>query len=424
MNIKRKLSRIRQVFRYRRYSTPKEQTHFETNDKKSVNAIQDSLDYSRISDKKLYNSNKVDTSLPRNSDSQHDFKLNFRQRRRSLISLGFGNPASYQRLDKIGEGTYAIVYKGYSRVTNTIVAIKDIHLQPDEGLPCTAIREASLLRGLKHINILSLHDICYTNTHLSLIFEYMNTDLRKYIDMTNNNVGLKNTKILLYQILRGLDYVHRRNVLHRDLKPQNLLLDTRGELKIGDFGLARSRCLPVDTFTNEVVTLWYRPPDVIMGSTNYTSSIDMWGVGCIFYEMYTGETLFNGLTPSEQLHQIMITVGPEMLDTESPSFGSTSQKSLKVENQMCIDKSYSSLTFHYDNPIKSIGVEGYDLLEKLLQLNAKYRIAACDAIRHPFFTFANVCHSLPDSVSLFIVPGITMEDRSTKSSKSNFYIKK
>ena len=113
----------------------------------------------------------------------------------------------------------------------------------------------------------------------------------------------------MFQLLRGLAYCHKRRVLHRDLKPQNLLISEKGELKLADFGLARAKSVPTRTYSNEVVTLWYRPPDVLLGSTEYTTSIDMWGVGCIFYEMVVGFPAFPGSSVDEELQLIFSGLG-------------------------------------------------------------------------------------------------------------------
>uniref|UniRef100_A0AAY4BBV2 Protein kinase domain-containing protein n=1 Tax=Denticeps clupeoides TaxID=299321 RepID=A0AAY4BBV2_9TELE len=238
-----------------------------------------------------------------------DKPLSRRLRRVSLSEIGFGKLETYVKLDKLGEGTYATVYKGRSKLTDNLVALKEIRLEHEEGAPCTAIREVSLLKDLKHANIVTLHDIIHTQKSLTLVFEYLDKDLKQYLDDCGNCIHMHNVKLFLFQLLRGLCYCHRRKVLHRDLKPQNLLINDRGELKLADFGLARAKSIPTKTYSNEVVTLWYRPPDILLGSTDYSTQIDMWGVGCIFYEMSTGRPLFPGSTVEEELHFIFKLLG-------------------------------------------------------------------------------------------------------------------
>ncbi|KTG35528.1 hypothetical protein cypCar_00030424, partial [Cyprinus carpio] len=238
-----------------------------------------------------------------------DKPLSRRFRRTSLSEIGFGKLESYVKLDKVGEGTYATVFKGRSKLTDNLVALKEIRLEYEEGAPCTAIREVSLLKNLKHANIVTLHDIIHTEKCLTLVFEYVEKDLKQYLDDCGSIMSVYNVKIFLFQLLRGLAYCHRQKVLHRDLKPQNLLISDRGELKLADFGLARAKSVPTKTFSNEVVTLWYRPPDVLLGSTDYSTSLDIWGVGCIFYEMITGRPLFPGSTVEDELHLIFRILG-------------------------------------------------------------------------------------------------------------------
>ena len=134
------------------------------------------------------------------------------------------------------------------------MALKEIHLDAEEGTPSTAIREISLMKELKHVNIVRLHDVIHTETKLVLIFEYCEQDLKKYMD-THGERGALDPQVVrsfMYQLLKGTAFCHENRVLHRDLKPQNLLINRRGELKLGDFGLARAFGVPVNTFSNEV----------------------------------------------------------------------------------------------------------------------------------------------------------------------------
>uniref|UniRef100_A0A669DKL3 cyclin-dependent kinase n=1 Tax=Oreochromis niloticus TaxID=8128 RepID=A0A669DKL3_ORENI len=312
-----------------------------------------------------------------------------RLRRVSLSEIGFGKLETYIKLDKLGEGTYATVYKGRSKLTENLVALKEIRLEHEEGAPCTAIREVSLLKDLKHANIVTLHDIIHTQKSLTLVFEYLDKDLKQYLDDCGNVIHVHNVKLFLFQLLRGLSYCHRRKVLHRDLKPQNLLINERGELKLADFGLARAKSIPTKTYSNEVVTLWYRPPDILLGSTDYSTHIDMWGVGCIFYEMATGRPLFPGSTVEEELHFIFKLLGTP---TEQTWPGITSNEEFVAFNY----PQYRAERLSNHTP--RLSTEGVELLSEFLQFEGKKRISADESMNHAYFSnLGKRVKLLPDS---------------------------
>lgn len=322
-------------------------------------------------------------------------------RRQSLSEIGFGRMETYTKLDKLGEGTYATVYKGRSRLTDNLVALKEIRLEHEEGAPCTAIREVSLLKDLKHANIVTLHDIVHTDKSLTLVFEYLDRDLKQYMDECGAQLSMNNVKIFLFQLLRGLAYCHQRRVLHRDLKPQNLLINDLGELKLADFGLARAKSVPTKTYSNEVVTLWYRPPDVLLGSTEYSTQIDMWGVGCIMYEMISGRPLFPGATVEDELHLIFRTLGTP---TESTWPGISTNEEF---NQ------YNFNTYQGESLLARAPRMAHDsalgLLAKFLLYEAKKRISAATAMKHPFFeSLGHTIHTLKDQDSIFSCPGLVL----------------
>ncbi|KRY00987.1 Cyclin-dependent kinase 16 [Trichinella pseudospiralis] len=324
--------------------------------------------------------------------------LTRKNRRASLSEIGFGKLESYQKLEKLGEGTYATVYKGRSRLNDALVALKEIRLEQEEGAPCTAIREVSLLRDLRHANVVTLHDIIYTDKTLTLVFEYLDSDLKQYMDYCGNILSMNNVKIFTFQILRGLAYCHARRVLHRDLKPQNLLINHRGELKLADFGLARAKSVPTKTYSNEVVTLWYRPPDVLLGATDYSTHIDMWGVGCILYEMVTGRPFFRGCTVDEQLHLIFRALG-------------TPRRPYHADLVEKIEQSQFQFPLYRPEPFINhaprLDVDGLDLLAQLLQFEGRDRIGAKDAMSHSFFsTLPQDVMQLADTESIFTVPGV------------------
>jgi len=194
--------------------------------------------------------------------------------------------SDYVKIEKIGEGTYGVVYKGKNKITNQMVALKKIRLENDEeGVPSTAIREISLLRELQHPNVVSLMDVLMQENGLYLVFEFLSMDLKKYMETLPNNKLLEPqlVKSYLHQITQGILYCHQRRTMHRDLKPQNLLIDKNGVIKLADFGLARAFGIPIRVYTHEVVTLWYRAPEVLLGAPRYSCAIDIWSIGCIFF---------------------------------------------------------------------------------------------------------------------------------------------
>ncbi|KPP79007.1 Cyclin-dependent kinase 14-like, partial [Scleropages formosus] len=257
--------------------------------------------------KRVHSENNACINFKGSSAGKESPKVRRHSSPSSPTSPKFGKADSYEKLEKLGEGSYATVYKGKSKVNGKLVALKVIRLQEEEGTPFTAIREASLLKGLKHTNIVLLHDIIHTKETLTLVFEYVHTDLCQYMEKHPGGLHPDNVKLFLFQLLRGLSYIHQRYILHRDLKPQNLLIGDTGELKLADFGLARAKSVPSHTYSNEVVTLWYRPPDVLLGSTDYSTCLDMWGVGCIFIEMIQGVAAFPGMKDiQDQLERIFL----------------------------------------------------------------------------------------------------------------------
>ncbi|KAI9839142.1 MAG: negative regulator of the PHO system [Sarea resinae] len=287
------------------------------------------------------------------------------------------HPSSFQQLEKLGEGTYATVFKGRNRQTGELVALKEIHLDSEEGTPSTAIREISLMKELKHENIVSLHDVIHTENKLMLVFEFMEKDLKKYMDSRGDRGQLDyiTIKSFMYQLLQGIAFCHENRVLHRDLKPQNLLINSKGQLKLGDFGLARAFGIPVNTFSNEVVTLWYRAPDVLLGSRTYNTSIDIWSAGCIMAEMYTGRPLFPGTTNEDQLQKIFRLMG-------TPSERSWPGISQFPEYKPNFHV-YATQDLRLILP--QIDQLGLDLLTRMLQLRPEMRVGAKEALQHPWF---------------------------------------
>lgn len=287
--------------------------------------------------------------------------------------------SKYIKTAKLGEGTYGVVYRAKDQAGNEIYALKKIRLQAEEeGIPSTAIREISLLKELNHKNIVKLYEVLHSPKKLTLVFEYVEQDLKKVIDTKKEGLEIKLVKSFLYQLLKGVDYIHKHKVLHRDLKPQNLLISKDNIMKIGDFGLARGYGIPVKNYTHEVVTLWYRPPDVLLGNKNYGTSVDMWSIGCIFAEMVSGKPLFAGKNETDQLKKIFKIKGTPN-DNYCPSLKELPEWAANENNF----ENYPEQDIK--NFVPNLDQEGVDLLQKFIQLEYEKRISAEEALKHPFF---------------------------------------
>lgn len=320
-----------------------------------------------------------------------------------LLSPPFGQLDAYEKLEQLGEGSYATVFKGVCSANKKVVALKEIRLQEEEGAPFTAIREASLLKQLKHANIVTLHDIIHTKDTLMFVFEFVDTDLNNYLEKYPRGIPPYNVKLFLFQLLRGLAYIHERKILHRDLKPQNLLINEVGELKLADFGLARAKSVPSHTYSHEVVTLWYRPPDVLLGSKDYTTSLDIWGAGCIFVEMITGIALFPGTGDYvAQLNKIWQIAGTA---TEETWPGVTRFPEYNAD--LFVDFPPQRLGIVAPKLLLLTGAES--LATGMVQCVPRNRISATDAMRHAYFSnLPKEVLTLPNGSSIFTVAAIQL----------------
>ena len=282
----------------------------------------------------------------------------------------------YAKVEKVGEGTYGVVYKCRIKETNDFVALKKIRLEnEDEGIPSTSIREISILKQLRHPNIVYLIDLIHGEKKLYLVFEYMDHDLKKFLDINNGPLTPELVKSYLFQILIAINFCHSKRILHRDLKPQNLLIDKDGIIKVADFGLARSFGVPIKTLTHEILTLWYRAPEILLGQKEYSTPVDMWSIGLIFYEMAHRKPLFAGDCEIDQIFKIFQMFGTP---NEKTWPGITKLPEFKLTFPQFKGKGINAYNRNIDNV-------GLDLLSKMIQLDPSKRISAKQALQHPYF---------------------------------------
>jgi len=299
----------------------------------------------------------------------------------------------YDRTDLIGQGAYGVVFRGVRRASGETVAIKRIPFGENNmegGVPCAVIREISLLRELNHPNVVRLLDVIQAQDQpggLYLVFEYVAHDLKTYMDSQQasedpsqrHGLPKETVRSFMRQILEGVCFCHMYRVLHRDLKPHNLLISHDGtQLKLADFGLARLSALPAGLYTHEVVTLWYRAPELLLGAQRYSSAVDVWSIGCIFAEMISGYALFPGRSDIDQLFKIFQRRGTPTSDIWPA-----------VENLPLYNREFPQWQPRLITDFVRVDCQyATDLLEKILRYDPDQRISCRAALEHPYIITA------------------------------------
>ncbi|OHT01092.1 CMGC family protein kinase [Tritrichomonas foetus] len=280
---------------------------------------------------------------------------------------------SYEKLERIGAGTYGVVYKAQNTQNKEIVAMKRIKFETrEEGFPTFVIREIALLKELKHPCIIRLYDVAHSQHRLTLIFEFCDYDLTRYMHTLNDVLPVNQIVRFSHQLLSALSYIHSNGIIHRDVKPQNLLIYRKKYLKLADFGLARSTFIPIGQMSTEVITQWYRPPEILLDIHNYGFPVDIWSAGCVIVEMLVGQPLFPCHSNEEMINVVCQLFGYKALAEAFP-------------NHHALDSSSSEPGIGLVNYLQSCDPQLVDLASKLLHPDPKKRLTADEALKHPVF---------------------------------------
>jgi len=296
--------------------------------------------------------------------------------------------------EKIGEGTFGEVYRVSERSTGKIFAIKKIRIHlgddgfgsPGEGVPTTAIREISVLKECNHPNIIKLHEVLHILDRgvpkaLYLLFDSLDMDLRRYLRNPKYGKFADRWQLVsvAHQCTSAVEYCHTHRITHRDLKTQNVLIDVAsGRIKLADFGLARPFTVPLKPYTREVVTVWYRSPELLMGQRTYSSQIDIWSLGCIYAELATGDAIFRGDSEIGTLMKIMQVLGTP---TDEVWRGVATLANFSKEFPVWRGDDFRSLR----EEAPALGTDGINLVRACLHYNPVDRWSASALLEHPFF---------------------------------------
>ncbi|KAK6458021.1 Serine/threonine-protein kinase BUR1 [Scheffersomyces xylosifermentans] len=311
-----------------------------------------------------------------------------------------GKLQDFSIIEKLGQGTFGVVQKAKSRKTGEVVALKQlINHSAKEGFPITAMREITILRQLNHKNILRISEMIYEEpkiknpadmvTHRGCFYTvspYMSSDLVGLLENPNVTLELSHIKCLMQQLLRGIQYIHEMKFLHRDIKAANILIDSKGVLKIADFGLARTyHGKPPQlglgpgggerAYTGLVVTRWYRPPELLLGERKYTTAVDLWGIGCVFAELFTNKPILVGKSDAHQAQLVFGLVGSPLNWTHASSLPNKSDFNIGLSCSRSLEARFE----------KIMPADGVKLLSGLLALDPYKRFNALDALKHEFF---------------------------------------
>ncbi|CAM0945354.1 unnamed protein product [Alopecurus aequalis] len=291
----------------------------------------------------------------------------------------------FKRLNTINEGTYGIVSRAEDMKTGETVALKKVKMENErEGFPLTSLREINILLSFHHPSIVDVKEIVVgSGDSTYMVMEYMEHDLKAVMETMKQPYSQSEVKCLMLQLLEGVKYLHDNWVIHRDLKTSNILLNNRGELKICDFGLSRQYGSPLKPYTQLVVTLWYRAPELLLGAKEYSTAIDMWSMGCIMAELLSKKPLFDGKRDIDQLSKIFKMLGTPNEDIW-PGYSKLPGARAKFPKQPYnkLREKFPAVSFTGG---LTLSEAGFDLLNRMLTYDPEMRISADAALKHEWF---------------------------------------
>lgn len=294
-------------------------------------------------------------------------------------AISFREDPTFEHIIQVGEGTYGKVYKSRNRATQEVVALKRLRLESErEGLPITAVREIKLLQSLKHPNIVNLTEMVVCGKSIFMAFEYVENDLAGLLLNPALIITPPHIKSLFRQMMEGLEYLHRHAVVHRDIKGSNILLDNAGRIKLADFGLARYVDLddPNAHYTNRVITLWYRPPELLLGETQYSTEVDIWSMGCLLVELFMRKAIFPGKDEVSELEEIYKILGTPTREYWPEQTALPWYHLIRMDNH---EQNHKQILCGLTNNCKSLALD-------MLQINPKRRLTASKVLAHPYFS--------------------------------------
>ncbi|EEC50252.1 predicted protein, partial [Phaeodactylum tricornutum CCAP 1055/1] len=304
--------------------------------------------------------------------------------------------AHYERQEQIGEGTYGQVYRARCKDTGRVVALKKMRMHHGGywGMPLQFIREIKILKKLTHPNLLQMIEVVTSKGkdrvsdaresykgNLFLVLEYVSHDLTGLMDVAYQFTEVQ-VKCIFRQLLEACAYMHQHKYVHRDIKSSNILLDSHFRVKLADFGLARNIEPPFSVeFTNKVITLWYRPPEILTGATQYGPAVDVWSAGCILAELLLGKPLLPGKSDLEQLKLIA-----DMLGTPAPDTWDYLSSMKRVRSgEITLDMRKPKVSRLRDKYAAKIPTTAMNLLDKLLAWDPRKRLTATGALQNKYF---------------------------------------